>query len=177
LCQPGNDPISLQCQQCLAEAGITHSVAHAGDRLDLGEGLVLEVLHPPPERMSATAADWNNNSLVLRLVWDRVAFLLTGDLEAAGEQLLVDSGQTLTADVLKVAHHGSGGSSTPAFLEAVGPAYAVVSVGAGNRFGHPAPAVLDRLSGLGGTTVLRTDGEGIVEFATDGRRLWIRTER
>jgi competence protein ComEC len=175
--QPGDDPISLQCQALLAEAGTNHYVAHAGDRLDLGEGLALEVLHPPPEGVPTTAADGNNNSLVLRLVWDRAGFLLTGDLEAEGERVLVGSGQTLAADVLKVAHHGSGGSSTAAFLAAVDPAYAVVSVGAGNPFGHPAQAVLDRLAGLGGATVLRTDERGTVEFVTDGQRLWIRTER
>jgi competence protein ComEC len=174
--QPDDDPISVACQELLAEAGTPHHAVHAGDRLDLGEGLVLQVLHPPPEPVAGTAADTNNNSLVLRLVWQGASFLLTGDLEADGERLLLGSGQALPADVLKVAHHGSGGSSTAPFLAAVDPAYAVLSVGAGNPFGHPAQAVLDRLGGLG-VTVLRTDKQGTVEFVTDGQRLWIRTER
>jgi len=61
-------------------------------------------------------------------------------------------------------------------LAAVTPRYAVISVGADNHFGHPAPAVLGRL-GKRGATIVRTDEQGTVEFATDGRRLWLRTER
>jgi competence protein ComEC len=121
--------------------------------------------------------EYNNNSLVLRLEWGEASFLLTGDIEAEAEHLLVSSGQPVSASVLKVAHHGSGGSSTPAFLAAVDPVYAVISVGAENRFGHPHQAVLDRLAEPGDVAVLRTDEQGTVEFVTDGARLWVQTER
>jgi competence protein ComEC len=127
--------------------------------------------------MTGTEADDNNNSLVLRLVWEGARFLLAGDLEAEGEHLLLTSHASLAATVLKVAHHGSSGSSTEAFLEAVAPRYAIISVGADNRFGHPHGPVLDRLAALGEVVVLRTDRVGTVEFETDGQRLWVRTER
>jgi competence protein ComEC len=96
-------------------------------------------------------------------------------VEVEGELRLMGSGQTLSADVLKVAHHGSGNSSTAEFLAAVDPTYAVLSLGAGNRFGHPAPVVLDRLAQLG-VTVLRTDESGTVEMITDGQQWWVKTE-
>jgi competence protein ComEC len=156
---------------------VAHHSVRAGDRLELGSGIVLEVLHPPLEPVTGTDADDNNNSLVLRLRWGDASLLLTGDVEAEAERLLLGSSQPLQADVLKVAHHGSGGSTTAEFLAAVDPDYAVLSVGADNRFGHPQTAVLERLGALGDVTVLRTDEQGTVEFVTDGRQMWVRTER
>jgi competence protein ComEC len=175
--QAGDDAVYAECQTLLEEQGVAHHTVHAGDRLALGAGITLEVLHPPLEPMAGTDADDNNNSLVLRLRWGDASLLLTGDVEAAAERLLVAAGQPLDAGVLKVAHHGSGGSSTADFLAAVDPLYAVISAGADNRFGHPQAAVLERLGALGGVTVLRTDEVGTVEFVTDGRQMWVRTER
>ena len=167
----------LECQVRLEEAAVARYTVCAGDRLDLGRGVVLEVLHPPPDLMAGSEADSNSASIVLRLVWQQASFLLTGDLEADGEQLLLRSSQPLTADVLKVGHHGSGGSSTTEFLSAVDPSYAVISVGADNHFGHPQQAVIERLASLGDVTILRTDQQGTVEFVTDGQRLWTKTGR
>jgi competence protein ComEC len=175
--QPDDDPLYLQCQTLLEEKGVPRHAVQRGSSLVLEQGIVLEALHPPPEAAAGAEADANNNSMVLRLAWGKASFLLTGDIEAEAEQRLLESGQPLRATVLKVAHHGSGGSSTAGFLGAAAPRYAVISVGAGNRFGHPQEAVLDRLAALGDVTVLRTDRVGTVEFVTDGQRLWVRTER
>ena len=175
--RPDDDALYSQCMSQLGTGSVTRQVVRAGDRLELGSGIVLEVLHPQPELMAGTQADANNNSVVLRLVWGQASFLLTGDIEAEAEHLLLDSGQHLPSGVLKVAHHGSGGSSTAEFLDAVNPLYAVISVGADNRFGHPQEAVLDRLAQMGDVEVLRTDEQGTVKFATDGHRLWVQTER
>jgi competence protein ComEC len=76
--------------------------------------------------------------------------------------------------VLKVGHHGSAASSSKQFLEALAPAYAVISVGGENRFGHPDPDVLERLEGI---QILRTDQQGTVEFTTDGLQLWLHFRR
>jgi competence protein ComEC len=156
---------------------VTQRVIRAGDRLALDSGIILEVLHPSDEPVASADSGDNNNSVVLRLVWGEAGFLLTGDIEAEAEHLLVESGQPLPSDVLKVSHHGSGGSSTPEFLAAVAPSYAIISVGAGNDYGHPQDAVLDRLAQLDDVEILRTDEQGTIEFVTDGNRLWVQTER
>jgi competence protein ComEC len=174
---PSDDILYAECLARMQEGTVNRYVAHASDRLAFGSGVALEVLHPSAESPPGRSTNDNNNSLVLRLIWGEAEFLLTGDIEAEAEHLLLASSQPLQADVLKVAHHGSGGSTTQEFLTAVHPAYAILSVGADNRFGHPHPAVLDRLAGLQTLTTLRTDEHGTIEFVTDGARLWVRTER
>jgi competence protein ComEC len=172
-----DDAVYAECQRLLEQEGVIQHTVRAGDRLELGSGIVLEVLHPPLEPTTGTDADDNNNSVVLRLRWGEASFLLTGDVEAEAERSLLGSSQPLQADVLKVAHHGSGRSTTAEFLGAVAPDYAVLSVGADNRFGHPHEAVLERLGALGDVTVFRTDEQGTVEFVTDGRLMWVQTEQ
>jgi len=111
---------------------------------------------------------------VVRLTYRDVAFLLPGDIEAEVEKELVRSGTYLRSTVLKVPHHGSKTSSGQAFLEAVNPQVAVISVGEDNDFGHPARDVLARLKD---TLVYRTDRNGAVTIISDGHTLWVETER
>jgi competence protein ComEC len=149
-------------------------IVGAGQVIDLGGGVRIEVLHPQPDHLEGTEDDLNNNAIVLRVVHGAVSFLLTGDIEVDGEAVLLNTGHDVSATVLKVAHHGSDGATTPAFLDAASPAFAVVSSGAGNPFGHPSPSTRLRLAGV---PLLRTDLNGTVAFATDGRRLWLEYER
>jgi competence protein ComEC len=144
--------------------------AQAGDTLDLGGGITIEVLSA-----GIGSSNANDNALVLMLRWHDVSFLLTGDIETEAEQQLVDSGIDLRATMLKVAHHGSHTSSTGAFLDAVRPEIAVVSAGAENRYGHPNGDVMQRLASY--STVVTTAERGSVHLETDGRRLWVRTQR
>lgn len=142
--------------------------AISGDVLDLGDGVTMEVLWAPDD---ALAGNINNTSLVLKLRWREVSVLLTGDIEAVAEKALLASGVDLQATALKVAHHGSRTSSTRAFLDAVAPQVSVISAGANNTHGHPAPEVVDRLDDYGPVFVTAT--EGTVTFETDGAQLWI----
>lgn len=112
----------------------------------------------------------NTRALALRIDHGLASFLLASDLEAAAEARLLAAGAPLAATVLKVAHHGAAGSSTPEFLARVAPRVTVVSVGPRNPYGHPAPAVLARLAGAGARTY-RTDRDGAVVMETDGRML------
>ncbi len=150
--------------------------AHRGQRITARRGmrLVLDdlritVLHPAEPLLPETSD--NAASLVLRLDYGEISLLLMGDAEQATEEALLAAGQPLQADVLKVAHHGSGGGTSAAFLAAVQPQLAVIQVGADNRFGHPHP---DTLARLAQAQVLRTDQDGRIEVISDGRRLWIR---
>ncbi len=110
----------------------------------------------------------NDGSLVLRVSLGRTAFLFPGDVEGRGEEAAVLRGG-LRADVVKVPHHGSRSSSSPRFVAAVAPAFAVISVGAGNRFGFPHPEAVRRWQDAG-ASVLRTDG-GACRFLADGEKV------
>ena len=124
---------------------------------------------------SAASGD-NNQSMVLRVRYGESDFLLTGDIERAAERALVDAGGGMEADVLKVAHHGAGTSSSPEFLAAVKPQVAVISAGLGNAFNHPRDEVLRRLRGVG-AHVYRTDLAGDVVVRTDGHEITVALER
>ncbi len=160
-------------QEAVEREGAPYDEAAPGDWFDLGRGARLEVLGPPPDLVEGAEASLNDSSVVLRLTWDDVSFLLTGDLESGGEEALLSQGGELRSTVLKVAHHGGADSTGEAFLAAVRPAVAVISVGADNWFGHPSPRVMERLAD---TLVLRTDEQGDVTLSTDGERLWVEVE-
>jgi competence protein ComEC len=173
-----DSPTYQRWLELIEEKGIPIHLARAGMRIETGDGVELVVLHPGPELMEYTAADANNNSVVVRLATEQVSFLLSGDVEEAAEAMLVASGQELTSTVLKAPHHGGNTSSSAAFLKAVAPELVVISVGADNRFGHPSPQALERLEeAVGEEHILRTDENSDIEVATDGKRVWIKTRR
>jgi competence protein ComEC len=132
-------------------------------------GATIDVLAPLPDYLPVDTPK-NNDSLVLRVRYGRHAFLLCGDVERQIEGSMLDAGESPRADVLKVAHHGSRTSSTDEFLSAVAPAFAIVSAGFENSYGHPNPDVLDRLE-RHRAVILRTDLDGLITIRSDGRRL------
>lgn len=144
--------------QAAAAARTPVHVAAVGQTYTAG-GVALSVIGPP-QRLAGTRSDPNNNSLVLRTEVRGVRILLAGDAEEEEQQALLDASGDLSTDVLKVSHHGSA-YQQPRFLDATDPAVAVVSVGANNRYGHPNPAVLERLRRQG-ARVMRTDLSGDV---------------
>lgn len=130
---------------------------------------------PPPRgaRLWApTGRSDNDGGLVLRVDYGRRSALFTGDVEAEGEAWL--AGRLGPVDVVKVPHHGSRTSSSAGLVHATRPLLAIVSVGRGNPFGHPAPEVLARWAGA---RVLRTDLDGTVELWTDGHAMRLRAWR
>ncbi|HUH03984.1 MAG TPA: ComEC/Rec2 family competence protein, partial [Kofleriaceae bacterium] len=145
----------------------------------LDHGVSLTALAPRFEGPRATTdpvVSVNDNSLVVRIEYAGRVILFGGDLEAEGEdELAAHMPAALRADVIKVAHHGSRTSSSPAFARAVAPAYAVISCGVANQFGFPAPAVVERWR-HGGATVLRTDLHGsVTAIITREGGLWLET--
>ncbi len=156
----------------LEEKDIKCTIAQAGQQIDLG-GAVIRVLNPQIPHLTGTESDIDNNGMVLHISMGKVSFLLTADIMWEAEFELVARRANLTSTVLKVAHHGSGTSTTAEFLAVVNPQLAVISVGADNKFGHPTPDVMKRLTRkLGSENIFRTDERGTIEFITDGARLW-----
>jgi len=148
---------------------INCSTALAGQRINLGSEIYIDILNPQADRIEGTSSDIDNNGVVLRLVYGKISFLFTADIRDETEQLLIDRGYELESNVLKTAHHGSNTSSSAKFIRAVSPNLAVISVGQDNKYGHPATEVLERLNDI---DVLRTDENGTIELFTDGQTLW-----
>ena len=147
--------------------GTQVAVPREGDTLQLG-GATVTVLHCWPEAIDMGRT--NDSSIVVRIDYGATSFILTGDAEDWSEYMMIDSGMDLKADVLRVAHHGSNTASTGEFLRAVSPEYAVISVGAGNSYGHPHAAVLDRLEEAG-CGIFRTDQLGTIVMKSDGKKV------
>lgn len=135
----------------------------AGKELQLGS-IIIKILNPPAELITGTSSDDNNNSIVLSVRKGDNSVLFTGDIEKEAEDLLVEKyKEDLKAGVIKVAHHGSAYSTSDAFLQAVQPAYAVISVGANNPYGHPSQPSLFRLKNAG-SKIYRTDLNGTINI-------------
>ena len=145
-----------------------------GLQMALDKGLNITLLHPGAELIGEPEADFNNNSIVAWLTYGQMSVLLTGDIEAEVERLLVADGASLTSTVLKAAHHGSCSSTTQEFFDAVDPEMVVISVGKENRFGHPCAEVLERLAEV---PIYRTDEQGAIEIVSDGERIWVEMGR
>jgi beta-lactamase superfamily II metal-dependent hydrolase len=125
-------------------------------------GLGIAVLNPT----SQLTGDPNEDSVVFRLTCGKVSVLLTGDATSDSEASMLAAGLALDSDVLKVGHHGSSTSTGAAFVAVVTPNDAVISVGAGNTYGHPAQQTLDKLAAVG-ATVYRTDEDDTVTLTSD----------
>jgi competence protein ComEC len=153
---------------------IRYIVPQRGDTIDLGPGVTVQVLSPPPGGIADD--DLNENSMVLKITFGNTGFLLASDAGIPAEDIMLSSGCNLKSDVLKVGHHGSKYSSGKAFLQAVDPKYAVIEVGAGNPYGHPAPATVARLEEIG-AQVYRTDRDGNIVMTSDGRGIIVNAQR
>ncbi|MFH1873969.1 MAG: DNA internalization-related competence protein ComEC/Rec2 [Pseudomonadota bacterium] len=141
--------------------------------LILNEGGV-QILVYAPRPKDLSALDLNDTSLVTQLKFGEQKILLTGDLEATGEQILTEKGVNLKSQVLKLGHHGSKTSTTSEFLEKVSPEIAVITVGQGNKYGFPNEVVLDRLQERR-IKIYRTDLEGMITVKTNGHNLDVST--
>lgn len=150
------------------EEGAEHLLARRGQVLAIGGGAFIEILFPDRD---ISGVGTNDGSIIAKLVYGRTSFLLTGDTTEAVEEYLAHlDGTHLDVDVLKVGHHGSRTSTSVALLGFASPAYALISAGKDNSYGHPHQEVLDRLGDfevetLGtyehGTIIMVSDGESV----------------
>ena len=152
---------------------IPYKVAERGETIDLDPNLKIEVLNPPLKHFED---DLNQNSIVLKITYNKVSFLLMGDAGIEAEKSLISAGYDLKSDILKVGHHGSSSASSSAFLKKVRPAISIIEVGANNDYGHPAKKTLDALKKVG-SKIYRTDTNGNIVITTDGQRYFVSTQK
>lgn len=160
-------------ERLITEKEIPKILSRRGMRfvLDGKAGVFLDILLPDSD-----VENWetNNASILARLSYGNESFMLTGDLPQGRERYAVSSGGAeLHSTVLKLGHHGSRTSSSPEFLKAVAPEYAVISAGKDNQYGHPHKEVIDLVEKLG-IPILSTISEGTIIFETDGQTLNLR---
>lgn len=147
--------------------GIKATEAKAGSIIDIGDASVeLTILAPN----SKDYEDLNDFSVVVKLTYNKTSFLFTGDAETVSEKEMLNKKYDLEADVLKIGHHGSRSSTSDAFLKAVSPKYAIVSVGAINDYGHPAEETMNKLK-TAKIPVYRTDENGTIVCTSDGENI------
>ncbi len=173
-----NSAIYKKYLELIQSKGIKHIVARAGNKIELSNSARIYVLHPTEQFVkSDNEKDYgmghnvNNSSVVIKIQYGETSFLLVGDAEKEAEESMIKIYDTfLKSNWLKVGHHGSETSSSPAFVLKVKPEWAVISVGKYNKYNHPSDIVLRRYA-LIGSKIHRTDEEGAGIFISDGKKI------
>ncbi|NFO80320.1 MBL fold metallo-hydrolase [Clostridium botulinum] len=151
--------------KALQNKGLKITVPKVGDTLTIGNA-TMQFLAPN----SATYQDMNNYSIVCKLKYGNTSYLFTGDAESLSEGEILAKQLDISADVLKLGHHGSHSSTSQAFLDKVNPKYAIVSCGKGNDYGHPHQETIDKLNAKN-INILRTDVSGTIISTSDGNNI------
>ena len=154
-------------QNAIDAQGCEVIFAEAGEKYRFGS-MELEVFAPVEETV-----DYNNMSIVFRLTYGKNTFMFTGDAQTESEELILNKGYDLHADVLKLGHHGSSDATCEAFFRAVDPQFAVISCGKNNDYGHPHREILRMLEDAG-VDYRRTDISGTVTVYGDGKNIFIK---
>jgi len=168
---PADDPEYVKFSRSLSETRTHLQTVQAGDELRFGD-VKATVLWPLPAS-DPNAPSQNNDSVVIRLQFGESTILLTGDIEKEAEAHMLTTKIDVSADIVKVAHHGSRTSSTEGFVAATHPRFAIISVGRTSMFGHPHKEVVERWE-RGGAEVLTTGTCGTITVTTDGKTLTVK---
>lgn len=158
-------------QRARSEEGALFYSAEQGMRVEAGRYASISVLHPFSRADNRRFKNVHDANVVLMLDYGDTEFLLMGDAEDETEHALIERGLLQDIEVLKVGHHGSRTSTSPAFLSVIQPEIAAVSAGEKNRYGHPAKDVIERLQAFG-VEILRTDLSGSIRLQSDGAHVY-----
>ncbi len=139
------------------------------DKISLDKNTYFDIIHPT-EDFDNEEYNTNNGSLTMRLIYKNTGILFTGDIEKEAEEMILNEGIDVSADVIKIAHHGSDTSSTMEFLKSVNPSSSIISVGENNNFGHPSKVTLENLEKLG-IKIFRTDENGAILLRSNGKKI------
>lgn len=164
----------INCLTVIDKKKIKYTIPYAGDKTALDPSVRIDLCHP--SRDWSYSSNPNDNSIVLKIKFGKVAFLFTGDAENEAEDFMIRAGRDLKAAVLKVPHHGSDTSSTEDFIDAVDPEAAVISVGRNNKFGLPTSATVAKYRSRD-LKLMRTDQHGDITFTTDGEHFIVETSK
>ena len=154
--------------EAVGERGVPLHFGRRHDTIDLCPGVSIDILHPTAAWVEKDDASENDMSVVIRIAYGATSALFAGDIGSAAEEELVMNVAGIGSDILKVSHHGAKSGTGKSFLAAVRPRVSVISAGRNNRYGHPAPEVLERLRSMG-AAAYRTDRDGAVFLRSDGR--------
>lgn len=155
--------------ESIKNKGLKVTTAKEGVKIDLGPGTTVEMYSPNKSKYD----NLNDYSPIMRVVFGENKFLFTGDAEREAENEVIKKGVDLSADVLKVGHHGSDTSTSDDFLKKVNPKIAIISCGKGNDYGHPHNSTVNKLEGRNIKT-FRTDEVGTIQVESDGKNLTVR---
>ena len=156
--------------QAISDSGATAYAATPGDRYDLN-GFCFSVLAP-----NADYEELNNSSVVIKATYGKNSFLFMGDAEKKSEKDILNAGFDVSANVIKLGHHGSKTSSSEGFLKSVNPTLAIISCGVNNQYNLPSEKTLDMLDKLG-IQYNRTDVSGTIVVGSDGEHIYVSTEK
>ncbi len=171
---PYTTQLYMNCLEIISEKNIKYQIPYAPSKLKWDPMLKVTVVHPPKGWQYSDNP--NDNSLVIKIIYKKISFLFTGDVENEAEYAIVQSGYNISATILKVPHHGSDTSSSDTFIDAVNPEVAIISVGKDNKFGHPSPSTIARYKERG-IKIYRTDYYGDITVITDGNKYEIFAQR
>lgn len=157
--------------QSASNKNLKLTVPKVGSKYKLGDA-TFEILAPNSEKYEST----NNYSIVIKLTYGKNKFLFTGDAETLSEEEILANGVDISADLLKIGHHGSYTSTSTKFLEAVNPKYAVICVGKDNKYNHPVKSVMERLK-KNNIDVYRTDELGSIIATSDGEKITFNVDK
>ncbi|MBU2595723.1 MBL fold metallo-hydrolase [Patescibacteria group bacterium] len=163
-------------QKLIEEKKIKDTIVKKGDKIDLGEGVELNIVWPEVDLKEQKNENTNDTSIVNFLNWGDIDVVLTGDAETPVLDKIAEENPGIDIEILKQPHHGSKNGISQKFLETFKPEVSVISVGAKNRYGHPHQDVLDILGKLG-IKVYRTDEQGTIKAIIDKDSYKIETEK
>jgi competence protein ComEC len=158
----------------IRDKGVKGLQVRTGTAIPFDPALKLEVLSP--DEAAVQSDDTNNASIVIKLTYGQTSFLFTGDAEMPANRVILQRGADVRATVLKLGHHGSRTGTDESWLRAVQPQLGIISVGAGNSYGHPHPEVIAALAALG-IQYIRTDEHGTITVISDGKQLRVTSQR
>ena len=169
--RPQDNEFFLELINLAEDLNITMKILNSGNKLLFGK-VRLDALSP----IKPLSGDMNKDSVVIKVIFGKISFLLTGDLNSNGEKRLIEAGCNLKSDVLKLGHHGAEDASSEEFIDKVVPKIAILSVGKNNRYGYPSEKVIARFE-IKKIPLYRTDLHGTIIIQTDGDNMSINKDR